>query len=275
MHSEIAPRVCFPGGRRRALSMSYDDGSEHDRRLVALFNAYGVRGTFHLTSTTLGQDYRVGRDEVVSLYAGHEVAGHGATHTDLCRLDDEGVRRELVEDKAILEDITGAPVRGFAYPYGTHDDRIRRLTAEAGFVYARGISDEDDGRLPDMPMALTTTCHHHRAVEHGRRLLDSDVDGLRWMRVRGHSYEFDGFMTADASKDWDYIEAFCAQMADERIWHAPLIAVLDYLDAARHLRRDDSGGWINPSGTSVWVTGDEGQAREIAAGSEDKIGRRP
>ncbi|QNT69429.1 polysaccharide deacetylase family protein [Defluviicoccus vanus] len=67
----------------KVLSMSYDDGSEHDRRLVGLFDAYGLRGTFHLISSTLGQDYRVGRDEVARLYRRHEVACHGATHANL------------------------------------------------------------------------------------------------------------------------------------------------------------------------------------------------
>lgn len=226
----------FPGGRTKALSMSYDDGSEHDRRLVALFDQYGLRGTFHLTSSTLGLDHRVGRDEVQSLYERHEVAGHGATHVDLTGLPDDAVRRELLDDKTSLEAMTGRPVRGFAYPYGRHDARIEGLTAEAGFAYARGTTDTDDLDLSPPPFRLTTTCHHCQAMDLGRRLLDADDAALRWMRVRGHSYEFDGFMTADPSKDWAYIEAFCRLMADDGgVWFAPLIEVLDYLQAARPL----------------------------------------
>ena len=33
---------CFPGGKHKALTMSYDDGKEDDKRLVALFNKYGI-----------------------------------------------------------------------------------------------------------------------------------------------------------------------------------------------------------------------------------------
>ena len=43
----------FPGGKRFALTMSYDDGQIHDRRLVEIFNRYGIRGTFHLNSASL------------------------------------------------------------------------------------------------------------------------------------------------------------------------------------------------------------------------------
>lgn len=40
--------TCFPGGKHNVLTMSYDDGRLEDRRLVELFNRYGIRGTFNL-----------------------------------------------------------------------------------------------------------------------------------------------------------------------------------------------------------------------------------
>ena len=40
--------TCFPGGKHKVLTMSYDDGRLEDRRLVELFNCYGIRGTFNL-----------------------------------------------------------------------------------------------------------------------------------------------------------------------------------------------------------------------------------
>ena len=42
--------TCFPGGKHKALTMSYDDGRLSDRKLVELFNQYGLKGTFHLNS---------------------------------------------------------------------------------------------------------------------------------------------------------------------------------------------------------------------------------
>lgn len=229
--------VRFPGGLTKALSMSYDDGSEHDRRLVALFDRHGLRGTFHLTSSTLGLEHRVGRDEVRRLYERHEVACHGATHADLTGLPDDAVRRELRDDKAALESLAGRPVRGLAYPFGSHDARIEGLAAEAGFAYARGITDTGDFDLPASPLRLTTTCHHNEALDLGRRLLGAGDQEPCWMRVRGHSFELDGFMTADPAKDWAYMEAFCRLMAEGGgVWFAPLIEVLDHLEAAGALR---------------------------------------
>ncbi len=265
MNKQIGLRICFPGGAMKALSMSYDDGSEHDRRLVGLFDAFGLRGTFHLASSTLGQDYRVGRDEVARLYQRHEVACHGATHADLGQLADADVDRELRDDKATLEALVGQPVRGLAYPFGTHDARIEAMAAEAGFAYGRGVTDSDDLRPPAAPMRLTTTCHHNQAMDWGRRLIEYPADDLQWMRVRGHSFELDGFMTADRNKDWTYMEAFCRMMADARgIWHAPLIEVLDYLAAAAQLQRAEHGGALhNPTSIAVWVRADDGSTLEL------------
>ena len=48
--------ICFPGGRHKVLTMSFDDGRVEDRRLVELFNRYGVRGTFNLNAGLLLDD---------------------------------------------------------------------------------------------------------------------------------------------------------------------------------------------------------------------------
>ena len=44
--------TCYPGGKHKALTMSYDDGKVFDRRLVEIFNKYGIKGTFHLTAAS-------------------------------------------------------------------------------------------------------------------------------------------------------------------------------------------------------------------------------
>ena len=53
--------MCFPEGRHKALTMSYDDGRFADRRLVDTFNRYGLKGTFHINSGLLGTHDKVCR----------------------------------------------------------------------------------------------------------------------------------------------------------------------------------------------------------------------
>ena len=40
-------------GKMKALTFSYDDGTLQDRRLVEIFNKYGLKATFNLNSGLL------------------------------------------------------------------------------------------------------------------------------------------------------------------------------------------------------------------------------
>jgi hypothetical protein len=56
---ELAP---FFGDRRIALTTSWDDGRVYDRRLVAAFNEWGLKGTFN--PSALQVTLRVGKQRV-------------------------------------------------------------------------------------------------------------------------------------------------------------------------------------------------------------------
>ena len=61
----------FPGGVRRALTMSYDDGQIFDVRLAELFDKYHIRGTFHINSGNLGGDKYVKKEDFARVYRNH------------------------------------------------------------------------------------------------------------------------------------------------------------------------------------------------------------
>lgn len=70
--------------------MSYDDGKIFDRKLIEIFNKYGIKGTFHLNTGIMPVDEdRIQLSEVKELYKGHEVSCHTSTHPTIerCPLD--------------------------------------------------------------------------------------------------------------------------------------------------------------------------------------------
>jgi peptidoglycan/xylan/chitin deacetylase (PgdA/CDA1 family) len=71
--------------------------------------------------------------------AGMEIGSHGATHVRLAELDAGRLRAEISGSRASLGELTGAPVRGFAYPYGSMDATARRAVLDAGYDYACAV----------------------------------------------------------------------------------------------------------------------------------------
>ena len=104
-------------GKRMAVTLSFDDGW-YDERLVALLNKYGIKGTFHLNSVNLKKQNPNFFNRISEIYAGHEVACHGATHPTFDNLPPEALYNEVYEDRRLLEEKTGYPVVGMSYPYG-------------------------------------------------------------------------------------------------------------------------------------------------------------
>ena len=71
----------YPEGRAKAVTFSYDDGKEQDRRLSSLFNKYGMKATFNLNGMQLRlNDFTKADIQEIYLSKGHEIAIHGLNH---------------------------------------------------------------------------------------------------------------------------------------------------------------------------------------------------
>lgn len=141
--------------KNKYLTFSYDDGITQDKRLVKIFNQYGIKATFNINSELLGKPGYLRREnmwighnkiepeEVKAIYQGHEVAAHTLTHPFLPDLDDKEVVRQIEEDRKNLEKLAGQNVVGFAYPGGgiggvnTNDHIVHLIKENSEIKYAR------------------------------------------------------------------------------------------------------------------------------------------
>jgi peptidoglycan/xylan/chitin deacetylase (PgdA/CDA1 family) len=257
---------CFPGGKPKALVMSYDDGRTQDRRLVEIFNRCGVRGTFHLNSGMFGRESYITADEVAELFSGHEVSAHSANHPHLDLIPRELLAEEILQDRRTLESLVGYPVRGMSYPYGTYNEDVRSALPRLGIEYARTVVSHYSFRLPEDPLTWPATCHHaQRLDEMLEKFLNlKDTRRPALFYVWGHSYEFD---ESRGGVGWIEIENFCNKAAaDGAVWMATNIEVADYLSAVRNLRFDAACTMVyNPSAIAVCIRV-EGQVTEISPG---------
>lgn len=263
--------ICFPGGKAKALTMSYDDGKHQDENLVEIFNRHGIKGTFNLNYGELGKTGYVSAESVPSIYMGHEVATHTLSHPTVARCPLTMVAEEILSDRKGLETLTRTLVRGHAYPNGSYNSEIKALLRQLGIAYGRGIHCVPDFSLPDDPMEWSPTCHHNdpNLMKLAERFVASKrYQVLTLMYVWGHSYEFDN------DDNWNVIEEFCALVGGkEDIWYATNIEIIDYLEAAKNLQFSaDYHSVYNPSAQSVWLhIWDENRYVEVKGGTIVKL----
>ena len=265
-------KMLWPGGRTRALTFSYDDGVVQDRRLIALMRENGLKGTFNLNSGFLGWKDGIIRDgkevdhshippeEVPALYDGFEIAVHTVTHPDLCLLNDVMVLDEVLNDRRSLEALTGYPVHGMAYPFGTTDDRVKALLRGCGIRFARGVGVTADFSLPADPLNWSCSCHHYDLEPLIDPFLAED-DELKLLSVWGHAYEF------DQKDQWDIITDQLRRLGGhDGVWYATNIQVFDYIAAFRALDTSVDGGLLkNEGATSLWLQ-DRGEVIRLEPG---------
>jgi len=244
--------ITFPEGKSKALTMSFDDGRKQDRRLVEIFNRYGIKGTFHLNSGWMDPELEEIRKEADTLYSGHEIATHSLTHPTLTRLSDTAVLEEIISDRKNLEKLTGRVIRGHSYPNGAYDERIKQLLKNAGIAYARAVSAKDDLEMPEDFLEWHPTCHYSapELMEKAKFLAGfGKPQYLKLLYVWGHSYEF------DRDDNWNIIEEFCEYIGGrDDIWYATNIEIVEYMEAARRLIYSADGSIVhNPSAMPVWI----------------------
>jgi peptidoglycan/xylan/chitin deacetylase (PgdA/CDA1 family) len=254
--------LCYPGGRHKAMTLSYNDGNIADRKLVAMMNRYGIRGTFHLNSGLLDTGDRITAQEVRSLYEGHEVSAHTLTHPTIERCPSEQIVHEVMEDRKRLERLAGCTVRGMSYPNGSYNDRVKRTVKELGIEYSRIVGDSMQFGLPDDWLEWEPTCHHNnKLMSLTEQFVQLDKKQyLYLMYVWGHSYEF------DRDSNWELFERFC-QLAGGRsdIWYATNIEIVNYMKAYEQLKFSADLSFVyNPMAASVWLSVD---GRIVEAGS--------
>ena len=259
--------ICFPGGKAKALTMSYDDGKLQDKRLVEIFNKNGIKGTFNINYGLYEKDSkRLKEDVIKTLYEGHEIATHCLTHPTIARCPLVEVATEILEDRKGLEKMTGRLIRGHAYPNGSYSEEIKQLFKQLGIAYARTVKAVPDYALPTDPLEWNPTCHHNDPELMQKAEFFAEFKKkqyLKLMYVWGHSYEFDD------RDNWNVIEEFCEYMGGrEDIWYATNIEIIDYMDAARSLKfTADNEAVYNPSAQSVWLAVNDSKYVEVKGGA--------
>lgn len=145
--SEVAADPAAFIGRRTAV-ITFDDGYVDNLAACDLLQQYRMRATWFVVSGLIGRQPEwlpPGQNVPRLLTApdlrdfvknGMEIGSHTVHHRRLTRCSETDLRQEIIDSKSALEDILGAEVRSFAYPFGDYDARCREAVRSAGYICA-------------------------------------------------------------------------------------------------------------------------------------------
>lgn len=133
---------------RGVVALTFDDGYDDLMQLLPVLEQKRIAITVFMPTAFIGKpnswDNFLLRDKRRHLdavqirqlaAAGASFGSHGHSHGDLCALPTAKLQRELVDSKAILEELTGREVRQLAFPFGRGEDRVIVAAKAAGFTH--------------------------------------------------------------------------------------------------------------------------------------------
>ena len=250
--------MLFPEFKKKALTLSYDDGVIHDKRLLEIMSKNGIKGTFNINSGNFAVEeggLRMTEKQAIELYTSHdcEVACHGVKHLSLAVVPSELAVADVINDRINLENLFGKVTRGMAYANGSYNDDVVEILDKCGIAYSRTCITTEAFDIPTDWLRLPTTCHHKnpRLFELLDTFLEDKTSGYFWSNANapklfylwGHSYEFND------DDNWEVIQEFCQKAGNrDDIWYATNIEIYDYVKAFDGLKFSANGKFVfNPS----------------------------
>lgn len=262
--------IRFPGGKFKALTLSYDDGCLYDTKLVEIANKHGLKVTLNINSNMIAENENewhltAKKIKEITESGGHEIAVHGANHIALAKATLVDGINDVLECRKSLERTFGGIIRGMAYAdsgirvssSGVSKDEIKNYLKSLGIAYARTLGGDNDlFQLPTDFYEWMPTAHHENPnlKNYLDKFLNAEMPEYIASRTPllfylwGHSYEF------NANNNWDLLEDFCQKAgAHDDIWYATNIEICDYINAYRKLQFNiDNTVVYNPTTTDIW-----------------------
>ena len=149
---------------RADVRITFDDGNASDvEHALPALRERGLKATFFVVAGRMGAPRFLDADGVKELAAaGMTIGCHGMRHRPWRGLDDDALREELLDAKAMLERVVERPITQAACPFGSYDRRVLRTLRKTGYHHVF-TSDRGTTRSHDFLQARNSIGPHDAA----------------------------------------------------------------------------------------------------------------
>ncbi|MEY4744751.1 MAG: hypothetical protein RL272_696 [Candidatus Parcubacteria bacterium] len=125
----------------KPVMITFDDDRESQfQNAFPSLQRHHLTATFYVFTNAIGRPGYFTWEQLRTLRdAGMSIESHSIFHPYLEKLDDAALRAEVTGSKAAIEKELGIAVDSFAYPFGTHPDRVIAAVRDAGYATARTL----------------------------------------------------------------------------------------------------------------------------------------
>lgn len=171
----------------KTVAVTFDDGFENNyTNAFPALKKYNIPATIFVIVDRIGKPGYVGWKELKEMADSGlvTIGSHTMSHQFLTSLDAEGLKRELNGSKEILERALGRKVEYLCYPMGRHNDLVKRIAKEAGYVCAVTTGSNKD----------TASNNDIYAIKRVRISRTSDNLFTFWLKTSGYYLWVKGYM---------------------------------------------------------------------------------
>ena len=273
--------ITYPDYNTKAFTISYDDGTIQDKKIMSLARKYGVGVTFAPNTAWWGSSgwmehegytvwvQRPTKEEIATFYNGFEIASHTATHVMLAEVDDATILREVKEDMDYMEKLTGQRAIGMCYPGNSYNEHVMEVLQSYGIIYGRSAASVYKFELPENFMEWFPTCHdaYPGMNELVEKFLNKKSHTLLCYYVWGHAYELDKPSLIEGTTRWENLENLFRTMGTSgTVWCATNGQIASYVLAARECEKTEEYFYNRSDSVIYAMHGD--YKLEIAPGSK-------
>lgn len=110
-----------------AISFDASWGATRTGKILDILDEFEIKTTFFLVNIWL-EDYPDKAKEIVA--RGHEIGMHSVSHPDFTKLNEEQIKKELLDNQKMIKDITGFEANLFRPPFGAYNNKVIRICSE-------------------------------------------------------------------------------------------------------------------------------------------------